>query len=1238
MRLIKFLFLVGVVLCVSQVSEAQKKMVFEKGIFWKITPKGGGKPSYLYGTMHVSKKLAFRLPDEFYQAIQSSDFVALESNPEKWTEDIEKSMELKELLTLSSMGLKANKSSCFYSYSYGLSPLDNKTLKQQLIYEPQSANELLFRSYGGRMGNFEEDTYLDLYIFKTGRKFGIPIISLEDVAWSLETVMKASFDAADPKKQTNKKSSYQGLSQSDLEDAYRDQNLKKLDSIQRASAPNEDYLNGLLYIRNDTMFHTMETYIQQGKSVFAAVGAAHLGGEKGLLEKFSKAGYTVSAVEYKTNLDPSEQINKLDSIFTPVSFHKQYSKDSTLSFYTPAYTSMSTPSGNVEYLSADMSNGVYYYIGRVNAFTYLSGLTTAQIESKLDSLIFENTQGSILSKNKITYQQYPGFDITSKTKGGKIIRQRILITPLEILFCKVVGKENYFQKYSVDSFFTQLTINYHPLPHTENKLQLVDVSVKMPFSVIENPFEKMAYNGPNFLVQGLNEKGDYFQLLRNYTVRQYEHEEDTFHLNMYVHFIAKDFNFKTIRSTQTTLGKMPAVLVEYMTQDKRPVHAAIVSRSNTIYFLIAATSSKAIAMDFFNSFAVLPDARTKIPIYKDTAEGFMFKTALHPMGGKFSKQLFAQYYSSNASEIAKRKTTFSSVFQENEFGYQFTLDMQEFNPFETYPTVDSFWNSFYDEQYETIKNKFILTKKISHEKDQYKMEVLIRDTNTVNEAKDLYLVSGNKLLQMISFRDTLCANYHLIDTAFASLAFIHSTPPTFLKSKLDTFVTHIYSKDSATKEFLNNNSSFLSILKGDEPRMRALLDTSDVVNKKDDIYSLFIQRLNQDTSRTNLQFLETLYRRNENNAQRQIDILNSLAWMDNEKATMLFRNLLTEAPPLEFEEDDNPLNHYYDTLQLAKKLFPELLQLIDYDEYKLDVVYLLSHLMVDSLIDSSLYEQKVNYFAIKGKEEIKRKTSSKSTLDEQLESDEEEDESGNANYSNLISTINNSNGDEENDYASQMNFSEFYLIKHYENLLTPYKKRPNVMQFFNKMDSTTNKDLRLYKAIDRMEDSLSFDKSIILEYAKLPAYRYKLIHKFHFNKKDHLLPFKITQQEEVAKAKIQNNLGLKEKDTLKLVTKMVAQSNAQKGLVYIYKYKPVKAQEFLYAYLGFFDPSGKQLMLTNTMFKSGIKLEKNTEKELIESIQQQIRVLNRTYITPEQMSNSKGDYNDYLEMFRNMGN
>jgi uncharacterized protein YbaP (TraB family) len=42
------------------------------------------KPSYLFGTMHVSNKLVFHLGDSFYNAIRNVETVALELNPDIW--------------------------------------------------------------------------------------------------------------------------------------------------------------------------------------------------------------------------------------------------------------------------------------------------------------------------------------------------------------------------------------------------------------------------------------------------------------------------------------------------------------------------------------------------------------------------------------------------------------------------------------------------------------------------------------------------------------------------------------------------------------------------------------------------------------------------------------------------------------------------------------------------------------------------------------------------------------------------------------------------------------------------------------------------------------------------------------------------------------------------------------------------------------------------------------------------
>src|SRR5687768_1430390 len=72
--------------------QAQPKINQRKypSLLWEITGNGLKKPSYLIGTMHVSSKLAFNLPDSFYMAIRSSQVVALESNPETWQEDMSK--------------------------------------------------------------------------------------------------------------------------------------------------------------------------------------------------------------------------------------------------------------------------------------------------------------------------------------------------------------------------------------------------------------------------------------------------------------------------------------------------------------------------------------------------------------------------------------------------------------------------------------------------------------------------------------------------------------------------------------------------------------------------------------------------------------------------------------------------------------------------------------------------------------------------------------------------------------------------------------------------------------------------------------------------------------------------------------------------------------------------------------------------------------------------------------------
>src|SRR5438045_8772754 len=79
---------------------AQPKIKDKKyqSLLWEISGNGLKKPSYLFGTMHVSNKMAFHLSDSFYNAIQNTDMVALELNPEFWQKDMVKMSAAQEQL------------------------------------------------------------------------------------------------------------------------------------------------------------------------------------------------------------------------------------------------------------------------------------------------------------------------------------------------------------------------------------------------------------------------------------------------------------------------------------------------------------------------------------------------------------------------------------------------------------------------------------------------------------------------------------------------------------------------------------------------------------------------------------------------------------------------------------------------------------------------------------------------------------------------------------------------------------------------------------------------------------------------------------------------------------------------------------------------------------------------------------------------------------------------------------
>src|SRR5882757_8478009 len=164
-------------------------------LLWEITGNGLIKPSYLFGTMHVSSKLVFHLSDSFYLDIRNAEVVALELDPQLWQDQLFRFQNMQTNLRFYTQGSPGD---YVNERSFQLEKYDDK-LKSALSDEPTVINGLLYRSFQTK-ADFEEDTYLDLYIYQTGRKLGKQATGVENYFQTEQLVMEAAQDMMKDKK------------------------------------------------------------------------------------------------------------------------------------------------------------------------------------------------------------------------------------------------------------------------------------------------------------------------------------------------------------------------------------------------------------------------------------------------------------------------------------------------------------------------------------------------------------------------------------------------------------------------------------------------------------------------------------------------------------------------------------------------------------------------------------------------------------------------------------------------------------------------------------------------------------------------------------------------------------------------------------------------------------------------------------------------------------------------------
>lgn len=279
-------------------------------LLFKISGHGLTSHSYIVGTYHLASvsfvdsipgiRQAMADTQQTYGEVVMSEMFSADS-----LAIMQQAMMLPDGMTLDKL-LTVDEMSRLNAYMKSVLGMDltNPLLSQQMgSLTPQALSTTLsLLSYMKKSGQFDPQNSFDDYFQKEARANGKGVGGLETLAFQIETLYKG----ATMERQKEQlmclvdNAAFMDEMAGSVISAFYAQNI---DAIKAAmdvklhnscdTSPEEE--NALIYNRNADWITKMPALMAQKPTLFA-VGAAHLPGERGVLNLLRKAGYTVEGV------------------------------------------------------------------------------------------------------------------------------------------------------------------------------------------------------------------------------------------------------------------------------------------------------------------------------------------------------------------------------------------------------------------------------------------------------------------------------------------------------------------------------------------------------------------------------------------------------------------------------------------------------------------------------------------------------------------------------------------------------------------------------------------------------------------------------------------------------------------------------------------------------------------------------------------------------------------------------
>lgn len=1102
--------------------------------------------------MHVSDKISYHLSDSFFKNLLAADIVSNESDPETWA-DID--------ILIDRVNPKNDYK--FYSEFY-LNPATKENIQSAFTNSTNYFTNML--SPGNEeQANYQENTVLDMFIYQTGRKYKKRIVGLEDAKQSMISVLKIAEEDSRP---TDKNipiliKILKGKSFNEaLNTYYREKDVVMIDSLYRLSVSKRAH-DLLITGRNQIMTKSIDSLAKQG-SLFAAVGAAHLGGKQGIIQLLRERGYNVNPIIDVLTATGQQQKRTIEEFFPYPALRNSGTADAMIQL--PLFKNQIEEKNNIG--SPDFTNGGVISIKRIPLNYFLKQHTTYNPKS-LDSLFFEYIAGNIIEKKYFEQPNYSGYDIKSITKTGNTQHSRFYITPLEILAVSMTGTGSYVRKYE-NNVFNNIKIKPFKTGWEVIKPIKGGFSVESPAfnSIYGNTADK--YQDVEIQAYDSLEKSYYF--LRERTLNETEQLENTLYEHKQIHY---EFYLQhDMDSTVTNYDRAKNSFESTSTLENRKMNLKSFIKGNKYYLLGTVGASAQNTEHFFSSFTIIPFnylAETKK--LTDTLANFTIE-----IPEKLNEKLFLQIN----PEKNDSKNTFTPQIKHYTFnsgsGTEINLEYYKSARYESIESIDSIQSDFrkmalkkYDDnsvglleegtdivlmdsipstpasnqddqrqlsQWDKMMNDKsgsyqILSESAAYDKDKnYAIDIVVSKPGSTQAIRYKMVIKNDSYYTL---RTLLDKDYNgedpFIEKTFSTLYPTATIEDTLFKDKLSAFINDAQSEKDTVRFSALNSLHQLRLTTTDFDTITAFLTGFHFKPEETQSEKLLLGKIGELKDNRVIPFLVKYYKKENTSSDIQISILKALSTQKSKAAYDKIIELLEFDLPVSDDEYDitSLFNDFENDSENSKELFPKIFEYYSIKEYNYPVIHFCNLLADQKLIKLKRINSFKKIIITNARLEYKRNLSRK---EKNIDSDSR--------------VLNHDYDDEDYDETTS---ADNDLIN-YTKLIYNLPKDKTITQLLNKIKNLEIAKLNIeLTKLDIVNNRITDNE--IKKSLDNPLYKFRTLNiLLNQGKKDCLNNI---SDDDIAKSAILDLAGLQLNDTLTQLEKRIVTNNGKQVTYYFFE-------------------------------------------------------------------------------------